>query len=141
MKRTILTLPLLIVLGCATFSQNARKTIYGADQLADAAMKGWAVYYHDATNNPAKYHETLVDVEGQHIQVNLTSKSVGASLSTAHTMIDAYQAGLATKSQLQSAVDAALQSAPQLVRMVAEFTGNTNLLANIPKTAKLKHVK
>lgn len=133
MKKIAMLLSLTLLLACATFVQTARKTLYGADILADSAMKGWSAYYHEATNNPAQFHETLADVERQHQQVNATAKDVGAALATAHNMVDAYEKGLTTKTQVQSAIDAAVGFAPSLVRLVVSITGQTNLLSNLPK--------
>ncbi len=134
MKTLFLTLPAVLVLACATFVQSAKKTVFAGDNLADATMRGWAQYFKEATNNPAQFHETLAQVEEQHQAVNGTAKEVGVVLSTAHTMLTAYDNGLATKSQVQAAIDAVAQATPKLVQMVVAFTGKTNLLSGQPLT-------
>jgi ABC-type transporter Mla subunit MlaD len=119
--------PLLFALGCASFVGNAKKTEYATAKLADGAMQSWAVYYKAATNNPAQYGTTLDGVEKMHSQVNALSKKVGASLHTVNTFVDAYAANSATKTALQSAIDAAASNASELVTLISPLTGKTEI--------------
>lgn len=129
---TILALIPLIFAGCVgTFAQRVKKTEYATASLADGAMKGWAVYYKDATNNPAVFGETAADVLVQHAEVNALARKVGASISTVDTFVSAYATNSASKTAVESAIAALSADAAQLASLIANFTGKTNLLNSI----------
>lgn len=122
----------LLLTAChGTFVQKAKKAEYAALALSDGGMKSWAIYYKNATNNPAAYGTTLSEVETNHVRVNRLARKVAASARALDTYLAAYQTNSAVKTWIQAAVDSLGADAPQLVALIGGLN-TTNQFTPIP---------
>lgn len=130
MKAKVVLLVLLpaFFVGCSSFVNSSKKTLYTATSLADGGMKTYAVYWKDQTN---KLGDTA-ELELQRSNVMQISWDVGAGIAVADRAIDAYAGNLGTNTTTKAVVSAliatAISRAGSLAGYVGIITGNTNLI-------------
>lgn len=121
---TALAVPVLVT-GCAHFKSTAQKSIYGGSQLADGAMKAYAVYWKDATNRLGDTPQ----LEQERSNVMVISYKVGVSLNTADQALQSFTANAGTNTATKDVVNAliltAVQQSGNLAAEVGVLTGNT----------------
>jgi hypothetical protein len=122
-----------LVAGCANFVKDSRKTLYAASQLADGAMKTYAVEWKAATNRvaalpPEQQATNLAALQLQRSNVMVLSIKVGASLGVADQALENFAGNLGTNTAPKAVVTAllgtAIQQAGNLASEIRLLTGN-----------------
>lgn len=128
----LLLLPILLITGCASFVNDAQKSIYAASTLSDGTMKTYAVYWKWQTNRLGD----TVALESQKKQVEAISIKVGSSLNVAQSTLDSYVANAgtntATKTVIQALVTTAVQNAGAIVGEISTLTGDPSWATVVP---------
>ena len=93
------------LVGCAgSYDRQVFRIEGAALGTADGAMKGYALYYKAATNNPTAFNRTLDDLETERETVMALSVKIGAAGELVETLRLSYQTNAAVKPALEASV-------------------------------------
>lgn len=110
------------LVGCAgSYDRQVFRLETAALGTADGAMRGYAVYYKSATNNPAAFHRTLADLNTERDRLCALSIQVGASGELVEQLRQSYK----TNSALRPALEAGV------VTLAANMTNILGAVTNI----------
>jgi hypothetical protein len=111
----------LFVSGCAgSYDRQVFKIEAAAVGTADGAMKGYALYYKAATNNPAAFNRTLESLTLEREQAKALAVQVGA----AGEMVETLRLSYATNSAVEPALKASVATLIANMENIVTFTTN-----------------
>ena len=120
----------LLAFGCASFVNDAKKTLYVSATLADGAMQTYAVDWKSRTNSLG-YTPAL---ENERSNTMILSRKVGAGIAIADKAVDDYAAAAGTNAPNKIVVNAlittAVQDAGSFAAYITALTGKTNFLTS-----------
>lgn len=117
----------LFFTGCAKdLNQVAFKTEYAAAASSDAAMKGYAVYWKTAIQNPTNFNRTAQGLQTERKTLSDYSVKIGGAIELAENLRRAYATNSAVKPQLQSAVASLAINSAGIVATASSFLTSTN---------------
>ncbi len=110
------------LVGCAgSYDRKVFRIESAALGTADGAMRGYALYYKAATNNPAAFNRTLEDLEAEREKIKALSVKIGA----AGEMVETLRLSYKTNAAVQPALEAGL------VTLTANMGGILSAVTNI----------
>lgn len=128
MRLKVLIVPLiaLTVIGCQSFVNGAKKTLYVSATLADGAMRTYGADWKFRTNSigdtPA--------LENERSNVMVLSRKVGAGIALADKAVDDYAASAGTNTPNKVVVNAlittAISDAGSFAAYITALTGKSN---------------
>jgi hypothetical protein len=130
MKKIIIPIIALALVGCSSFVNTSQKSLYVAGQLADGSVKSYSVWWKDQTNKLG----ATSDLMQKQAQVISMANQVGTSIQLADNSIRTYQGlvgtNITTTAVVSALVGAAIQNAGQIASFIAAETGDTNFFSH-----------
>jgi hypothetical protein len=106
----------MTIVGCASFVNDAQKSIYVAATLSDGAMKSYAAWWKDRTNHVGADIPSLLT---ERSNVLVLSRKAGISLDNAQKVLDGYTINVGTNTSTKAVVNALIQTAVQDAGLVS----------------------
>lgn len=119
MKRILVVSSLLLVTGCANFSNTAFRAEKIAADTAYGALHSWVIYYKNATNGAPS--EEIQKLNERAIQFNELSRKVGTTLATTESLRAQYSTNQTIKPILQNSLEALTSQSSNIAHLVSTF--------------------
>lgn len=123
-KHWFTTALLALTLGlcaCSSLSNSVFRTELAAASSADAALRGYAVYWKTATNNPPAYNRTLDGLLAERALIEGLSKKVGASIEISESLRQSYATNSAVKPALEASLLTLSGNVSNIIAVVGQF--------------------